>query len=157
MNALRSAVARADALLESQERESRLRDAQARVEAEQNAEDLSRFLRFCRRAAPQDYADWLRGYIRHGGLITHPRPYPLPANWWFFEPADGAPATLPTLYGAQAISLIVPADADGHTSLHYGAVGHNRIYRMGTFSAARGACVELFTDVRELLLSDEDE
>lgn len=157
MSALRSAIARADALLESQERGRRQRDARYEAESKVAQEELDHFLGFCRHATPEDYADWLRGYIRNGGLITHPRPYPLPSGWWFFQPADGASATLPTLYGSQAISLIVPADASGHTSLYYGAVGHNRIYRIGTFGTTPTACVELFTDVRDLLLSDEDE
>lgn len=150
---VRDEIERADALLESEQRDFRAELARMDAESKLATEERDAFLVHCRRATPKDYADWLRGYLRNGGRITHPRARPMDSDWYVFAPtAADSPETVPPLYGSRSIDLIVPAAPV--RSLCYGRLGHNSLYFMDGFRKSGLAVVELFTDVRELLLSE---
>jgi hypothetical protein len=147
---IRDKIAYADALLESQEREARARNAEFAARSQVDREARDAFLAHCRPATPKDYADWLISYFRGGGLVTHPRSYPMPNGWYVFCPS-GKVAVLPPLCGALAISLIVPSGVTGRELVIAGGNSHNHLCFMDEFRPS--GCVEMFTDVRDLLLA----
>jgi hypothetical protein len=88
--------------------------------AHQHAE-RDRILNHTRRATDQDYGRWLALFLTDGGCPTHWYDYPMPENFRVvlsrFE--------LSPLYGASALSLIVPSGCR-----LTGICGHTDLFRM---------------------------
>lgn len=110
-------------------------------------------LESCRPATAADYAAWLAGYLRRGGRVTHPYDYNLPGDWVVLE----RPASVPSLYGADALHVIVPAEVR-FTPTHvprtfHGCCGHSGFYFMDGFAAV-SLIVPSYRDVEAALRSE---
>lgn len=108
------------------------------------------FVTHCRRATATDYAEWLAGWLRTGGWISHPYDYPMP-SWLVLQTR---PDDIPSLYGALSMQVIVPADVDLQPAdipdTFHGGCGHSTFYFMDGFTIV-GDFVPLYTDVHHLL------
>ena len=73
-------------------------------------------------ASSRHYKKWLKGYLAKGGIPTHHYDY----DWRGFIATDSI--ILKPLFGAQAISIIIPCDIniEGHT-------GHCNVFLMKDF------------------------
>lgn len=90
-----------------------------------------------RPAMPQDYANWLKGYLLQGGKITHVYEYPMPWHWYVARTA----IHLIPLHGAQAIGLIVPENVQlSHTDY-----GHNMVFYMQDYRPS--GLAPLYSDI----------
>lgn len=89
------------------------------------------FLQSCRPAQFYEYERWLKGYYRSGGRKTHTYEQFSNGKVWYLLQED---ATLPELYGSDAINLIVPRGIKvfGDRTFH-GHSGHSNIYFMAGF------------------------
>lgn len=92
-----------------------------------------------RRARPNDYKEWLEGYMLAGGKPTHFYDYNLPSDFYV---AIGNFSTMP-LYGAQSVNIIVPR----HISVtNMNGLGHCNIYFMEDFRML-GSWVPVYNDI----------
>jgi hypothetical protein len=104
-----------------------------------------RFLQGCRPATAADYATWLRGYLKRGGAITHEYPYPMSRADVVVLTRSGL--DLPSLYGARALEVIVPAGLTLSTpATFHGRCGHSTVYLMDGFAIV-GNFVPTYPDV----------
>jgi hypothetical protein len=104
------------------------------------------FLEHCRPAEPREYSRWLKGYLRRGGKVTHPRDREIgPQRFYVLE---STPDYVPSLYGALSFNIIVPAGvlapADLPRTFH-GRCGHSGFFFMAGFEAV-SLIIESFTD-----------
>lgn len=76
---------------------------------------------YLRPARSSDYTQWLRGFLEHGGKVTHAYDRPMRGDWYV---ARGS-FTLPPLYGAQSLNIIIPkgitvvCSDPGHSGLYW--------------------------------------
>ena len=83
------------------------------------------------------YSDWLSGYLeQEGNEITHVYNYRMPESFML----ACAPLTVTPLYGARALSIIVPE----HIDCKVESLGHNNIFYMKDFSC-EGIFVPFYT------------
>jgi len=111
-------------------------------EMRETAAKLSRWLNaYTRRAGPADYKAWLDAWIAAGGKITHAYPYRMPNEFHVLtrQPPENDP--LPAAYGAQSVSVIVPAGLHLPDSRR----GHNNLYLYDPLTAVDGF-VPLYED-----------
>lgn len=91
-----------------------------------------------RPASPEEYRNWLRGYIEKGGKITHVYDYKMPN---FFYVAQDSFDVKP-LYGASSICIIVPENIN--LSISKEGTGHNSIYYMKDYNTNYNYFVPLY-------------
>jgi hypothetical protein len=140
-----------------QRAEMEQRERRYRQEAERS--DLARaaFLDHCQPASLLEYTAWMIGYLHGGGEPSHvyDRPFAQPAmqlngsigpegstlrasqappKWWVLAER---PDTVPSLYGASSISVIVPSGLDFRPDdvpdTFHGGCGHSNFYFMDGF------------------------
>jgi hypothetical protein len=83
---------------------------------------INRLSPFVRVAQPQEYANWLKGWVSQGGAVKYIRNYPMARNGTWFVALTSI--VIEPLYGTDAISIIFPEgvhDAGGDT-------GHNDLF-----------------------------
>lgn len=77
-------------------------------------------MQFLRPADVNDYVMWLEGYLRNGGSFTHYYDYDFRVGRMYVATAD---VTIPALYGAMSVDVIVPKKftvvASGHCGLYF--------------------------------------
>ncbi len=126
-------------------------DADEWYDAESRRADLEQaeLLKYCRNATREEYQEWLTGYLRKGGKVTHPREGKF--RYGSIKVLVAKPAYIPELYGANSVDIIVPKNVDLHPNelrrTFHGVSGHNSIFFMRDFVAVSG-WVESFADVR---------
>ena len=87
------------------------------------------FLHSVRRATLGDYESWLRGYIETaGGVPTHYYDYHFSITDFFVLLKSD---TLPTLYGANSVNIIVPEGLE--LKIENDDMGHNNVYYMKSY------------------------
>ena len=113
-----------------QERERRINEYRNSVHM------IKKYLRI---ASVKDYSEWLNGYLKNGGKITHHYDYNLSRMCVAMGDFH-----LPPLHGACSFDIIVP------TRIHitYDDLGHNNLYFMKDFSNV-GSFVPCYNDVAE--------
>lgn len=119
--------------MEAHKREYKEREAQANTE-------MFPYLRRCHASL---YSEWLRGHLNGGGHITHVYNRNHGGAW--FAHSD---FTVTPLYGAQSVSIIVPAGINVATP---NGAGHINIYYMDGFSV-NSNFVPLYDDVKQQLV-----
>lgn len=146
---LTGAVTEAVQEMARQEAEAEQREIVYRHEAAATTEIRSRLLEHTRAAAPEDYASWLTGYVAAGGRITNVYSYNLPDSFYV---VTSPTKSVPALYGANAVHLIVPATVDvGVVSAEFhGWPGHSTLHLMDGFRAI-GCFVPVYRDVLAIL------
>lgn len=105
------------------------------------------FLRHCRPATADDYRRWLDGYEARGGQPTHAYDYAFDrAGFYVLTTGPLTVPTLPSLYGATSVNVIVPASAHLYTpDTFHGECGHSHAFRMDEYQAP--SWVPTYTDV----------
>lgn len=131
----------------------------------------SELVSHCRSATAQDYAEWLLGFLRRGGQITHVYDYPLSQRGKVVVDSQGSdgghplqfreappswlvltsyPPSIPALHGARSVKIIIPK----RIKLDPREVGHghshNSFFFMKGFQVI-GYWIPLYSDVREVL------
>jgi hypothetical protein len=110
-------------------------------------EQLGRFLEHCRLAEPKDYSRWLKGYLRRGGKVTHPRNREIRCAKFYV--LESLPDHVPSLYGALSINVIVPSGLrffpDHLPRTFHGQCGHSSFFFMDGFQAV-SMSIESFAD-----------
>nr|BAR33286.1 hypothetical protein [uncultured Mediterranean phage uvMED] len=96
-------------------------------------------MRHCNVASPNEYADWLVGYISTGGKIAHVYDYEI-GRWEFLYLKKDAKIT--ELYGASSVNIIVPKGINCDIT---GDIGHNKVFLMDGFKKTGNA--PLFNDI----------
>jgi hypothetical protein len=122
--------------------ERKVRDAYDKTieqEMKEHEKIRAEIMQHVRPATRQDYHDWLKAYLLDGGKPTDVYDYPF-ARWGDFYVATNN-FTLPPLYGALGIHLIVPKGI----IVACPNLGHNNIYRYMPMSA-EGYMVPIFSD-----------
>lgn len=122
--------------LREQDRLDRVRKERERFEREQPYEALQDRVKKelnpkLRRAVPQDYVQFLRGYMSNGQNPTHVYNYNLPDSFYV---AKENFATLP-LYGSMAIEIIVPPHVEVDMSE---GLGHCNLYFLKDYTVEGG-------------------
>lgn len=92
----------------------------------------------CRIATREDYLEWLSGYLKSFGKITHSYDYMMPMNRWIVVTKD---LDLLPLYGAKQYYLIVPKGI----TVNIVGQGHHKLYYMCDFSHS-GGFVPIYKD-----------
>ncbi|MEU7170271.1 hypothetical protein ABZ949_02115 [Micromonospora tulbaghiae] len=145
------AAARHADLVRRAEREAELAEQRDRFAADDEAR--AAFLTYCRPSTAAEYADWLRGHLTRGGKITHARAGDTLDGFWTLT---DYPASVPTLYGASSLEVIVLARSEFKPRdlprTFHGACGHSTFYFLDGFHLV-GGYVPLYDDVQELLTS----
>lgn len=96
-------------------------------------ENRAGFLTHCRPATIDDYRAWARVHIAAGGRFSHTYDYPFGrgGDWHVLTTELGAKETMPSLYGALAINVIVPAGMRLNVpATFHGECGHSHVYFM---------------------------
>ena len=93
-----------------------------------------------RPASKSDYENWLRGYVKSGGMPTHYYDYNFDNRNWFVAIRD---FELKPLYGANAINVIVPNDVKYNGNYD---IGHCNLYFMDGYRNIGGE-VPLYRDM----------
>lgn len=108
------------------------------------SEDVHSFVYYAvvRGASVSEYADWLEGYIKRGEGATHFYDYNMNGRGGPTICIAGLNGTLPTLYGAESLKIIVPMGV----SVGSEPIGHNEIFYMDGFREA-GNAVPVYADV----------
>ncbi len=94
------------------------------------------FEEHCRPATVDDYVQWLAGYRARGGSATHDYLHQLGSGLGAWFVLESAGVTLPPLYGANAINVIVPAGLDLTVAddPDLGQPGHSAVFLMDGFT-----------------------
>jgi len=88
-------------------------------------------------ANKKDYANWLIGYLKNGGQVSHVYDYEFPG--FFIAKKD---FKLGSLYGANSIQVIIP---EGIKTSN--ASGHNTYYFMDDFKTSGYGWVPIYSDI----------
>lgn len=84
-------------------------------------------IQLLRKATKDNYAQWLNGFVKNGGIITHNYDYNFPEDHFYIAWTDGIEIPL---FGSMSISIIVPFSINiTKTEEH----SHNEIYFMDGF------------------------
>lgn len=107
---------------------------------EERAAAFNRDVRpYLRRATAREYNAWMRGYLEKGGGIGHAYDYGLPSSYYVAIRNIGS---LPALFGAQSVSIIVPAGI----TVSYGNLGHNELFFMDGFDCDMTFSPSVYSD-----------
>jgi hypothetical protein len=90
-------------------------------------------------ASPQNYIDWLWGFVAQGRKPTHSYNYPFAVGGFYVAMED---FHIPTAYGVHARSIIIPKSV----VVTCGELGHNNLYYMGGYEHT-GAWVPMYSDI----------
>ncbi len=95
-----------------------------------------------RHATIEDYANWLKGFIKSGGRPRYYRDYPFIQMQDEFFVAQHDFWMVP-LYGALSVEIIIPK------GIRYlgGELGHSKLYFFEDFSCSDN-CVSVYSDIR---------
>lgn len=94
-----------------------------------------------RSARVSEYVTWLRGYLEHGGNITHVYDYPF-TRPGFHMALDNIKDLPPRLCGAMSLHIIVPRGL----TIEYEDIGHCSFYFMDGFRLD-GSWVPVYSDI----------
>jgi hypothetical protein len=144
---------RKDSMLEKMREEDRqIREAGSRERHQQLLEmkklreqKETLVMPFVKPATPLEYSKWITGFIRQGGKPEHFYDYPIPRDFYI----AWHNLTLPPLYGAMSINIIVPENV----TVSYGDIGHSGLFFMDGFRHV--GSVPVFSDTVELEAKDE--
>ena len=132
-------IARAEEQARENEWEEKRHEQDFKYQYEKNKKWFIDNLLLCLRLArPKDYLEWLTGYLQMGGGISHGYLYNMPDRFYV---ATGNFSMKPLLYGAQAVSIIVPSDIE----FNGGGLGHCELYFMKDFTT--NGIVPLYNNV----------
>ena len=92
----------------------------------------------CRIATRGDYLEWLAGYLKSFGTITHSYDYMMPMNRWIVVTKN---LDLHPLHGAKHYYLIVPKGI----TVNIVGQGHHSLYYMYDFTQS-GGFVPIYKD-----------
>lgn len=87
-----------------------------------------------RPAVPEDYAEWLAGYLSRGGRVSHQYSYPMcrgsgtHVEFW----VTTGDVTLPPLYGSNSVQVIV---RPGHRVRVDEGLGHSSVFWLDGFTS----------------------
>ena len=100
------------------------------------------------RASARDYAQWLRGYVKSGGKITHRCDYPM-RNARFFYAFGDVTVNSRKEYGARSRNIIVHPGAKvtrTHPGSAFSGWGHTSVYWMEGYKTSDTGIVPVFSD-----------
>lgn len=121
-------------------------ERQYKAESARSDQARNAFLELCRPATVYDYKEWLHGWTRNGGRVDNRANQMFPGRGW--EVLVAKVAFLPSLYGANALHVIVP---HGHTlevpDTFHGGSGHSHVYFMDGFRTVPDREPPIFGDM----------
>lgn len=123
--------------LAAQRAESRAIEQRIEFENQRATRDLAAMQECLRPATAADYSRWLTGYLRRGGRVTHFYDYPTPKMWVATPGLQMHP-----LCGSWSVDIIVPSGV----TIDVQGLGHNNIFYMADFTAAKGHFVPAYSD-----------
>ena len=100
-----------------------------------------------RLATPEDYVDWLAGYIFNNGKITYSRSRALAYNNYYVVLGD---LDMVPLFGSSSIDLIIPNNINITVPKHS---THSNFFFMKDYSCIENTHTELFVDHIPLLVN----